>query len=252
MKIVRVRSGGEDITYGAAEEEGIRLYRGTPFVAWEPTEALVDFEAAELLAPCLPTKVVAVGRNYVEHAEEFENPVPDEPILFLKPTTSIVGPGAVIKLPPQSKVVHHEVELAMVMGKVARNVAAEDAAGYVIGYTIANDVTARDLQRRDGQWTRGKGFDTFCPLGPAIETEWDPLEGQAIICRVNDEVRQDGTLADMVFGPAEILAHVTSVMTMLPGDVILTGTPSGVGPLVPGDIVECEIEGLGKLRNVVA
>ena len=252
MKIVRVRSATEDITYGAAEEEGIRLYRGTPFVAWEPTEAVVGFEEAELLAPCLPTKVVAVGKNYVEHAEEFDSQVPDEPLIFLKPSTSVIGPGAAIRIPTQSSLVHHEAEMAMVIGKVARSVPVEDAARHVLGYTIGNDVTARDLQRRDGQWTRGKGFDTFCPLGPAIETEWDPLEGQSITCTVNGELKQSGTLAEMVFGPAEILAYVTSVMTLLPGDVILTGTPAGVGPLEPGDVVECEVEGLGKLRNLVA
>ena len=142
-------------------------------------------------------------------------------------------------------------ELAIVIGRVARNVAVEDAASYVLGYTVGQDVTARDLQRRDGQWTRGKGFDTFCPLGPAIETEFDPKEGQRITCRVNDDVRQDGVLTDMVFGPAELIAFISGVMTLLPGDVILTGTPAGVGPIRPGDKVEVEIEGIGVLMNSV-
>lgn len=140
----------------------------------------------------------------------------------------------------------------MVVGKVAKNVAVEDASNFVLGYTIANDVTARDLQRRDGEWTRAKGFDTFCPLGPAIETEFDPLEGQSITCHVNGELRQEGSLADMMFGPGEILAFVSGIMTLLPGDVLLTGTPPGVGSLEPGDVVECEVEGLGKLRNPVS
>lgn len=252
MKIVRVRSTGDDITYGAVEIDGIRLHRGTPFVAWEPTEALVEFEAAELLAPCIPTKVVAIGRNFPDHARELGNEIPEEPRIFLKPSTSVIGPNATIRMPPQSELLHHEAELALVVGKVARNVAVEDASAYVLGYTIANDVTARDLQRRDGEWTRAKGFDTFCPLGPAIETEFDPLEGQTITCHVNGELRQEGILSDMIFGPGEILAFVSGIMTLLPGDVLLTGTPAGVGPLEPGDVVECDIEGLGKLRNLVS
>lgn len=252
MKLVRLRSDADDITYGAVEPEGIRLYRGTPFVAWEPTEAIVGFEEADLLAPCLPTKVVAIGRNYPEHAYELGNEVPDEPRIFMKPSTSVIGPNSAIRMPPQSELLHHESELAMVVGKVAKNVAVEDASNFVLGYTIANDVTARDLQRRDGEWTRAKGFDTFCPLGPAIETEFDPLEGQSITCHVNGELRQEGSLADMMFGPGEILAFVSGIMTLLPGDVLLTGTPPGVGSLEPGDVVECEVEGLGKLRNPVS
>jgi len=178
--------------------------------------------------------------------------VPDEPIMFIKPSTAVIGPAATIRIPPHSQQVEHEAELAMVIGRVARNVAVEDAASYVIGYTVGQDVTARDLQRRDGQWTRGKGFDTFCPLGPAIETEFDPMQGQRIWCRVNDELRQEGVLSDMVFGPAELVAFVSGVMTLLPGDVILTGTPEGVGPLTDGDLLETEIEGLGSLRNPVS
>ena len=252
MKIVRTRSSGDDITYGGVEPEGIRLYRGSPFVAWEPTESVVPFQEAQLLSPTIPTKVVAVGRNYAGHAAEHEVQVPDEPIMFIKPSTSVIGPAATIRIPPHSQQVEHEAELAVVIGKVARNVAVEDAANYILGYTVGQDITARDLQRRDGQWTRGKGFDTFCPLGPAIETEFDPLEGQRIICRVNDEVRQDGAVSDMVFGVAELIAYISGVMTLLPGDVILTGTPEGVGPVVDGDLLETEIEGLGLLRNPVS
>lgn len=252
MKIVRTRSQSDEISYGGVEPEGIRIYRGSPFVAWEPTEVVIPFDEARLLSPTIPTKVVAIGRNYAAHAAEHDVEVPDEPVMFIKPSTSVIGPAAAIRLPPHSQRVEHEGELAIVIGRVARHVAVEDAASYVIGYTVGQDVTARDLQRRDGQWTRGKGFDTFCPLGPAIETEFDPKEGQRITCRVNDEVRQDGVLSDMVFGPAELIAFISGVMTLLPGDVILTGTPEGVGPLNDGDLLETEIEGLGLLRNPVS
>jgi len=250
MKIVRVRIHGDEIAYGVAEPEGIRVHRGTPFVAWEPTEVVIPFDEARLLAPVFPTKVVGVGRNYVEHAAELGNEVPDEPVIFLKPATSVIGPETPIVLPPESSEVHHEAELAIVVGRVSRRVAAEDASAYIFGYTAANDVSARDLQRRDGQWTRAKGFDTFCPLGPAIETELDPA-GLRVACLVNGVIRQEDSTDDMVFGVGEIFAFVTRVMTMLPGDVILTGTPSGVGPIVPGDRVEVNIERIGSLINPV-
>ncbi len=183
MKIVRVDSSVDDITYGAVEPEGIRLHLGSPFVAWEPTETVVPWDQVRLLAPVIPTKVVAVGRNYVEHADELDNPVPEEPAIFLKPPTSVIGPLQAIRLPPESERVDHEAELAVVVGKVARDVRIEDAGAYILGYTAANDVTARDLQRSDVQWTRGKGFDTFCPLGPAIDTDLDPLEGLQVTHR---------------------------------------------------------------------
>jgi 2-keto-4-pentenoate hydratase/2-oxohepta-3-ene-1,7-dioic acid hydratase in catechol pathway len=198
-----------------------------------------------------PTKVVCVGRNYVEHAAEHDAPVPDEPIIFLKPSTSVIGPGQPIVLPSQAERVEHEAELAIVVGRVSRSVRAEDASQHILGYTAANDVSARDLQQKDGQWTRAKGFDSFCPLGPAIETELDPV-GLSITCAVNGELRQDGDTADMVFGVAEIFEFVTAVMTLLPGDVILTGTPAGVGPIEPGDFVEVVIERIGSLSNPVA
>jgi 2-keto-4-pentenoate hydratase/2-oxohepta-3-ene-1,7-dioic acid hydratase in catechol pathway len=250
MKIVRVRLTDDEIAYGAAEPEGIRIHRGTPFVAWEPTETVVDFGEAQLLAPVFPTKVIGIGRNYADHAAELGNEVPDEPVIFIKPATAVIGPGTPIVLPPISSEVHHEAELAVVIGTVSRHVAAEDASVHILGYTAANDVTARDLQRRDGQWARAKGFDTFCPLGPAIETELDPAD-LSLVCRVNGEVRQDGNTNDLVFGVAEILAFVTRVMTLLPGDVILTGTPSGVGPIHAGDRVDVEIERIGTLSNPV-
>ena len=251
MKIVRVDTEVDDITYGAVEPEGIRLHRGTPLVAWEPTETVVAWDKARLLAPVIPTKVVCVGRNYADHAAEMGNDVPERPILFLKPPTSVIGPLRAVRYPTDSHEVHHEAELAVVIGKVTRNVEIEDVGPHILGYTAANDVTARDLQRLDGQWTRAKGFDTFCPLGPAIDTDLDPQESLSIICRVNGEVRQSGVTSDMVFGVGELVSYISRVMTLLPGDVVLTGTPEGVGPVEPGDRMEVEIEGIGTLINPV-
>ncbi len=250
MKLVRVKAG-DDIAYGVADTEGVLIYKGTPLVAWEPTETVIPWQSVQLLAPVLPTKVVAVGRNYEDHAAERGGEVPDEPLIFLKPATSVIGPDANVVHPALSQDVQHEAELAAVISRVARTVKAEDASAYILGYTAAHDVTARDLQAKDGQWARAKGFDTFCPLGPAIETELDPLEKLAVICRVNDEVRQAGFTSDMVFGVAEILEYVSAVMTLLPGDVILTGTPAGISTVVPGDVMEVEIDGIGTLRNRV-
>ena len=250
MKLVRIKAG-DDIAYGVADVEGVLVYIGSPFVAWEPTETVVPWETAHLLAPVLPSKVVAVGRNYEDHAAEHDAAVPEEPIIFLKPATSVVGPDANVVHPTISENVHHEAELAVVVSRVARHVKAEDASAYILGYTAANDVSARDLQKKDGQWARAKGFDTFCPLGPAIETELDPLEKLAVICRVNGEVRQAGFTSDMVFGVAELFEFVTAVMTLLPGDVILTGTPAGVSKVEPGDLMEVEIDGIGVLQNRV-
>jgi 2-keto-4-pentenoate hydratase/2-oxohepta-3-ene-1,7-dioic acid hydratase in catechol pathway len=250
MKIVRIKAG-DDIAYGVADAEGVMIYRGTPFVAWEPTESLVPWDRVQLLAPVIPTKLVCVGRNYVDHVGEMGEDLPEEPLIFLKPATAVVGPDASVVLPPASNDVDHEAELAAVVHRVARNVRAEDASQYILGYTAANDVSARDLQKKDGQWARAKGFDTFCPLGPAIETELDPLERLAVICRVNGEVRQAGFTSDMVFGVAEIFEFITAVMTLLPGDVILTGTPAGVGKIDNGDTVEVEIDGIGTLSNPV-
>jgi 2-keto-4-pentenoate hydratase/2-oxohepta-3-ene-1,7-dioic acid hydratase in catechol pathway len=195
--------------------------------------------------------VVCIGRNYVEHAREHDAEVPDIPLIFLKPPSSVIGPGEKIILPPQSQRVEHEAELVIVIGKTCRWVSAENALDYVFGYTVGLDITARDLQRRDGQWTRGKGFDTFCPLGPWIETELDPSDA-LITCHVNEEMRQMASTRDMVFTVRQLMAFISSVMTLLPGDVIMTGTPAGVGPLVSGDTVRVTIEGIGTLQNPVA
>jgi len=250
MKIVRMKAG-DDIAYGVADAEGVVVYKGSPFVAWEPTETVVPWPSVSLLSPVIPTKVLCVGKNYEDHVDEMDGEIPEEPLIFMKPATSVIGQNAAVVHPRISNEVHHEAELAVVISRPARSIKAEDASRYIFGYTAANDVTARDLQAKDAQWTRAKGFDTFCPLGPAIETELDPLERLAVICKVNGEVRQAGFTSDMVFGVAEILEYITAFMTLLPGDVVLTGTPSGVSKVEPGDVMEVEIDGIGTLTNRV-
>ena len=250
MKIVRMRLAGEEIAYGAVEPEGIRLHRGTPFVAWEPTETLVPFGEMHLLAPVFPTKVVGIGRNYADHAAEMGGTPPERPLMFLKPTTALIGPDDVIVLPPESSEVHYEAELAVVIGRMCRRVPADEAASVVLGYTCANDVTARDLQRSDGQWTRAKGFDTFCPLGPWIDTDLDPAD-VLVECEVNGVTVQSASTATLIHSVPALVEAVSAVMTLLPGDVILTGTPAGVGPLVAGDEVSVTVAGLGTLVNKV-
>ena len=198
-----------------------------------------------------PSKIVCVGRNYAEHAKELGNEAPSEPILFLKPPSAVLSPGGTIVRPPQSQRVDFEGELAIVISRRARNVPRAQWLDYVLGFTCANDVTARDLQKKDVQFTRGKSFDTFCPIGPEIETDLDP-SALSLVTRVNGEVKQNGNTRDMIFKPDFLIEFITSVMTLCPGDVILTGTPSGVGPLNAGDDVEVEIEGIGTLRNHVA
>jgi 2-keto-4-pentenoate hydratase/2-oxohepta-3-ene-1,7-dioic acid hydratase in catechol pathway len=203
------------------------------------------------LSPILPSKVVAVGRNYAEHAAEHGNPVPTEPLLFLKPSTTVIGPHDAIRLPAQSKQVEHEAELAVVIGPPgARRVDRAEAARAIFGYSCANDVTARDLQRNDSQWTRAKGFDSFCPLGPWMVTGLD-VSDLEVRCEVNDEVRQLGRTSEMVFDPATLVSYISHIMTLLPGDVVLTGTPAGVGPLADGDTVVVRIGGVGSLSNRV-
>ena len=246
---MRFRSGSR-IATGAVQGEYVRPLRGTFFEEPILTGEDIPLEDVRLLAPVLPSKVVAVGKNYAAHAAEFGSEVPEEPIIFLKPSTSVSGPDDPIPYPDTSQRVDHEGELALVIGRLARKVSAEEASKYVLGYTCANDVTARDLQLKDGQWTRAKGFDGFCPLGPWIETEFDPTD-VALECRVNGEVRQAARTSDLAFGPAALVEFVTRVMTLLPGDVILTGTPDGVGPLQVGDRVEVDIEGIGVLANPV-
>jgi 2-keto-4-pentenoate hydratase/2-oxohepta-3-ene-1,7-dioic acid hydratase in catechol pathway len=221
---------------------------------WDPApvgDAVAPLEQVELLAPCQPGKIVAVGLNYRAHADESGHQVPDEPVIFMKPPTAVIGPGAAIVYPAHlSQRVDYEAELAVVIGRRARHVRREEASEYVLGCTCANDVTARDLQQRDGQWTRSKSFDTFCPLGPWIVPDLD-VSDLAVRSRVNGELRQDGRTSDMLFPVEELVAFVSAVMTLEPGDVILTGTPAGIGPLLPGDRVTVEIEGIGTLANEV-
>lgn len=239
------------MSFGVVEGETVVAIEGHPFAEIKRTDQRWAVADVRLLSPILPSKVVCVGRNYAEHAAEHGSDVPKEPLLFLKPSTSIIGPHDVIRLPPQSKQVEHEAELAVVIGASgARRLDRAMAGAAVFGYLCANDVTARDLQRSDGQWTRAKGFDSFCPIGPWITTDVDVSDVE-VRCEVNDEVRQLGRTKQMVFDVATLISYVSHIMTLLPGDVILTGTPAGVSPLASGDIVTVRIEELGELRNPV-
>ncbi|MEQ1736031.1 MAG: fumarylacetoacetate hydrolase family protein [Rhodoglobus sp.] len=251
MKIARFSSGG-DPRYGILDGDELVVLRGDPlFSGFDTTDERIALVDVKLLAPVIPrSKVVAVGKNYVDHVAEFGGEVPVEPLLFLKPNTSVIGPGDTIVRPPQSRRVDFEGELAIVIGSIAKNVAAANAAQVIFGYTIANDVTARDLQKTDGQWARAKGFDTFCPLGPVIETEYVVAAG-SVQTSLNGEVRQAAPFTDMVHDIGAIVAHASAAFTLLPGDVILTGTPAGVGPMVAGDTVEVTITGIGTLTNPV-
>lgn len=252
MKIARFSTDGSDPRYGILDDEDLVVLAGDPlFSGFGTTGERVPRSSARLLAPVIPrSKVVAVGKNYVDHVNEFGGEVPAEPLLFLKPNTSVIGPDDAIVLPPQSRRVDFEGELAVVIGRIAKNVPESQAASVIFGYTIANDVTARDLQKRDGQWSRAKGFDTFCPIGPVIETEYEPA-GKRVTTRLNGEKRQEAPIEDMVHSIPAIIAHASAAFTLLPGDVILTGTPAGVGKMVDGDVVEVSVEGIGTLRNPV-
>jgi 2-keto-4-pentenoate hydratase/2-oxohepta-3-ene-1,7-dioic acid hydratase in catechol pathway len=249
VRLVRFRFG-ERISTGVLEGGVIRVLQGTFFEAPVPTGEEIPADDVRLLAPVLPSKIVGVGLNYASHAKEFgSGDLPQEPLLFLKPSTSVIGSGDPIPLHPASEQVDFEGELAVVIGRLAHRVGTpEEAAHSILGYTCGNDVTLRDLQRRDDQWTRAKGFDGAAPLGPWIETQIQANDLQ-IESRVNGETRQSSRTSDMVFGPVALVSYTTQFMTLLPGDVILTGTPAGVGPLAHGDEVEIEIEGIGVLAN---
>lgn len=221
-----------------------------PFGPIELTERRWALPDVRLLAPILPTKVVGIGRNYADHAAEMGNEVPPAPLLFLKPSTAVIGPGDAIRLPPDSNRVEHEGELAVVIGGVVRDVTRERALQTVLGYTCGNDVTARDQQRADGQWTRAKGHDSFCPLGPWIETDLDPSD-VAVRAEVDGAVRQNSRTSLLMHDVATLIAYISHVMTLLPGDVILTGTPAGVGPINAGSSVSVTVEGIGTLTNPV-
>ncbi len=251
MRFIRYRTGSDAPRYGWVYEDKIGPIEGVPFGDFRRLDAELPMYMARLLAPVQPGKIICVGRTYAEHAREQNVEVPEIPLLFLKPPSAVIAPGENIVLPPQSRQVEHEGELAVVIGKTGRWIQAEHALEYVLGYTAANDVTARDLQRRDGQWTRGKGFDTFCPLGPWIETELDPTD-VLVQTRVNGEMRQMASTREMMFTVEQLIAFISSVMTLQPGDVILTGTPAGIGPLLAGDVVEVTVEGVGSLSNTVS
>jgi 2-keto-4-pentenoate hydratase/2-oxohepta-3-ene-1,7-dioic acid hydratase in catechol pathway len=248
------------MSFGVLDADGqVAQIEGHPFGRISFTGARYAQADVRLLSPILPSKVVGVGKNYAAHIEEMKGltgDAPTEPLLFLKPSTTVIGPGDAIRIPPGSTNVHHEVELAVVIGaRGARNVTPEQAGASIFGYSIGNDVTERDMQKSDGQWTRAKGFDSFCPIGPWIETDLpavglDPADLE-LSCTVDGELRQKGRTSQLIFGIPRLISHVSQVMTLLPGDVLLTGTPAGVGPIRPGQRVECSIEGLGILANPV-
>jgi 2-keto-4-pentenoate hydratase/2-oxohepta-3-ene-1,7-dioic acid hydratase in catechol pathway len=258
MRIVRFSPGpdsglGTDPLFGVLEDDAtITVITGDPIYSGiQKTAATVPVSAVRLLAPVIPrSKVVCIGKNYADHAAEMGGVVPDEPIIFLKPNTSVIGPNDTIVWPEMSERIDHESELAIVIGRLCKDVPLERVSDVIFGYTIANDVTARDLQKKDGQWTRAKSFDTFCPLGPWIDTDFIPGT-QKITATVNGEVKQSATLSDMIFKVPEIINFVSRVMTLLPGDIILTGTPAGIGPMIAGADATMAIEGLGELTNKV-
>jgi 2-keto-4-pentenoate hydratase/2-oxohepta-3-ene-1,7-dioic acid hydratase in catechol pathway len=245
---------GADPHFGILEDDKtIRAIASDPLYAGVfPEEDRFSIDDVRLLAPVIPrSKVVCVGKNYADHAAEMGGEVPSEPIIFIKPNTSVIGPNEIIQWPSTSERIDHEAELAVVISKICKEVPKEKAQDVIFGYTLANDVTARDLQKKDGQWSRAKGFDTFCPLGPWIDTEFKP-GSQLVTAHVDGELKQSAPLSDMVFNVPFIIEFVTKVMTLLPGDVILTGTPSGIGPMNAGGEVVVSIEGLGSLRNRVS
>ena len=245
---------GSDPLFGILEDDDqITIISGDPiYHGIQKTAAKIELTKVRLLAPVIPrSKIVCVGKNYADHAAEMGSEVPAEPIIFLKPNTSVIGPGDTIVWPAMAPTIDYEAELAIVIGRVCKEVPKERVKDVIFGFTMANDVTTRELQKRDGQWTRAKSFDTFCPLGPWIETEFVPGT-QRISLTVNGEVKQDATISQMIFGIEEIVAFVTQVMTLLPGDVIITGTPAGIGPLPEKSTVTVAIEGLGELTNKVS
>lgn len=254
MRFIRYQKNDDPTRYGwIFDNAGVSMVgpvEGSLFGEFRRLEATIPQDEVRLLAPVQPSKIICVGRNYAAHAREHDADVPEIPLLFFKPPSSVIGLGEKIVLPPQSQQVEHEAEMVAVIGKRGRWIPPEEAQDYVLGYTIGNDVTARDLQRQDDQWTRAKGFDTFCSLGPWIETEFDPTD-KVITCHVNEEMRQMASTHDMVFDIGQLIGFISSVMTLEPGDAIMTGTPAGVGPLTDGDLVNVTIEGLGALSNPV-
>lgn len=246
-------AGPRGPVYGMVEEETVHPLSGTPFGEHAPTGERVPLAGLELLPPCRPSKMLAVGFNYRDHAEEFRHPIPTEPNIFIKPSSCLAAPGQTVLCPKAlTRQVEYEAELVVVIGRRARHVSREEASGYILGYTIGNDVTARDMQSPTDQWAVCKGFDTFGPLGPWIETGVDPMAGLDIASYVNGERKQHSNTRNLIFDSALLVSYLSKVMTLEPGDVIFTGTPSGVGPVKPGDVMEMRIEGIGSLINPVA
>ena len=250
MRIVRFEKEGRS-GYGILEGEQISVLWGTPYNDGlkNTTGEVMSLPEVKLLAPCEPSKIVALGLNYRDHAQEFGHPIPEEPLLFLKPSTAVIGPDDDIVYPAMSRRVDYEAELAVVIGRTCSHVPEGEAWSSILGYTCINDVTARDLQQKDGQWTRAKGFDTFAPLGPWIETEIANPGNLTVEAYLNGERRQHSSTQNLIFGVAAQVAFISRIMTLLPGDIIATGTPSGIGPMAPGDVVEIRVEGVGTLRN---
>jgi 2-keto-4-pentenoate hydratase/2-oxohepta-3-ene-1,7-dioic acid hydratase in catechol pathway len=247
MRIIRYQDGTR-ATWGVlGEDQDVRRAMGSPFVDLRPGDRVGSLDEFRLLAPVAPSKIICVGRNYREHAA---NPVPEEPLLFLKPPSAIIGPGDDVIYPELSGRVDHEAELVVVIGRTAHKVGSDEAWSVVGGYTCGNDVTARDIQKSDGQWTRGKGFQTFCPLGPWVETDFDPSNVR-VTCTVDEETRQDGRTSAMIFDIPYLIEYISRFTRLEPGDVIMTGTPEGVGPVDVGDTMTIEVEGLGSLVNRV-
>ena len=252
QRYVRVKTTQGHIYYGSLNlNRSVAIFDSAPWKGGQPSGVVLKADNYELLAPCLPSKIVAVGRNYRAHAAELGNSVPQEPLLFFKPPSSLITEGNPIYYPSQSKQVDYEGELALVIGEVTKNCSLQEARTKIWGYTIANDITARDLQKKDNQWVRAKGFDTFCPLGPWVIRELSA--GAKLQTYVNNEsqARQSALIQEMVFSPQAIVSYISHIMTLLPGDIVLTGTPEGVGPLQVGDIVRVEIEGIGSLENPI-
>ena len=249
MRIARFSHDG-DVAFGVVEGDDVAELVSHPFGPVAFTGNRLPLAKVRLLAPVLPSKVVAIGKNYAEHASEMGGDVPERPLLFLKPSTAVIGPSDAIAYPPSSERVDYEGELAVVIGRLCRDVPAERAAEVIFGYTCGNDVTARDQQKTDGQWSRAKGYDTFCPLGPWIETDLDPADLR-LTTTLSGEKKQDGRTSQIVHKIPDLIAYITTCMTLIPGDVILTGTPAGVGPMQIGDEVTVEIEGIGALTNAV-
>ena len=249
MKIIRF-SADDEIQYGIIEGEEITVIDGEPYGGIKITVGSYRLSEVKLLAPCQPSKIVALGVNYRRHAEEMGSSLPKAPLIFIKPSTCVIGPEDNIVYPPSSVRVDFEGELGVVIGKTARNVSEAEALNYVLGYTCLNDVTARDLQESDGQWTRSKGFDTFGPIGPCIETVLDPTDAK-LETYLNGKLKQQTSTSDLIYPVVTQISFISEVMTLLPGDVIATGTPSGIGPMNPGDTVEVKIESIGTLRNYV-